>query len=1032
MMKQRVQGIGYKMAMLLFLSLAPMIKGHGMAFYHENGHEFQERTITGQIFDDSGLPLSGASVQLKGTTNGVTADFDGNFTIDVPNSEAVLIISYIGFKTQEITVGDRSFIKIEMQTDATQLEDVVVVGYGTQEKTKITGSVASVSGEAIENVPVPGVSQALQGRAAGVNVIRNGGAPGQEGKIRIRGTGTVNNSDPLVVIDGVPAGSIDDINPNDIESVEVLKDASTSAIYGLRAANGVVLVTTKKGRHNQKLSVTLNAYTGFSNAIKLLEVLEAPDLVALKKERYTNDGIAGDPIWDDPYYAVQRTNWQDELLGTGMTNNIDFSITGGSEKSAYSISGGYFKEDGMMKSSYYRRINFRINSDHKLTKWLTFGENMQLTRRNGNFLNTNSAQSGILWSAIRFNPALPVINDDGSYSSSQVSTEFGDINNPIFTVDTNDSENTTTRLLGNIFTELNILEGLKFRANFAVDGIVKDDYGFGIQVTDQIRQNSVNSLGRRYEESYSLLSEYYFTYQKTFAENHNFKFVGGYTTQSFKTDWFFASKGNFSNEDEAQRVFNSGETLLGIDGNRETIKLASFFGRLNYDYLGRYLFSAVFRRDGSSRFSQENRWGNFPAFSAGWRISQEPWFESSLIDNLKLTGSWGHLGNQNVDPFQYLALINTNRRYSLGGEQVTGASLSRIPNLNIGWETSEMTDIGLELGMLDYKITAKLGYFIKDTKDMLLAPASLASLGTATIPDQNIGAVRNNGLEFEVGYNNSFGDFNLNLSANASFINNEVLDLGDTGFLQSQFYGRPNQEISRTLEGSSIGTFYGWRTDGLYQNTTEIDNDPNIASDERRANGLIQPGDVRFVDLNGDGQIDSDDREIIGDPIPDVNYGLNVGLGYKNFDFNLFFLGEAGVDIYNADRMQGLDPTYPFNMYAEALDRWHGGGTSNSIPRMSTNRNNLNHRTSDLFVENGSFFRLKNLSLGYSLPNEVLNSIGIAKCRIYVTGQNVFTVTDYSGMDPEMGYIDGNLQKNVDYARYPQARTFTLGTTIKF
>ena len=998
--------------------------------------ERQQYQVNGSVVDANGIPLAGADILEKGTTNGTLTDFDGNFTIDVTDENAVLVISYLGFRMQEVPVDTQAAMTITMAEDAAGLDEVVVVGYGTQEKTKVTGSVASVGGEAIENIPVPGVSQALQGRAAGVNVIRSGGAPGQAGQIRIRGTGTVNNAEPLVVIDGIPAGSIDDINPNDIQSIEVLKDASTSAIYGLRAANGVVLVTTKKGHRNQKLSVTLNAYSGFSSAIKTIDVLEAPDLVTLKKERYTNDGIAGNAIWDDPYYAVQRTNWQDELLGSGSTNNIDFTVSGGSEKSAYSISGGYYKEDGMIKNSFYKRINFRINSDHKLTKWFTFGENMQITRQSGNFLDTNSAQTGFLWSAIRFNPALPVKNEDGSYSSTQVSTEFGDINNPIFSVDTNDEEETRNRLLGNVYTEFNIMDGLQFRANFAVDGTLFDGDDFRIQVTDQIRQNPVADLSRRFQESYSLLSEYFFTYQKTLAESHNLKFVGGYTTQAFETDWFEAEKDGFSNEDPSQRVLDSGEILDRIEGTKEEIRLASWFGRLNYDYLGRYLFSAVFRRDGTSRFAKDNRWGNFPAFSAGWRISEEPWFDSSTIDNVKLTGSWGRLGNQNVNPFQYLALINTSRRYSLGSQQLTGASLSRIPNVNIGWETAEMTDFGLELGMFDYKLTAKLGYFIKDTKDMLIAPASLSSLGSASIPDQNVGAVRNNGFEVELGYSNTIGELTLNVSANASFIDNEVLDLGGAEFLQSQFYGRPNQEISRTFVGQPIGTFYGWRTDGLYQNASEVANDPNIANDPRQTGGLIQPGDVRFVDVTGDGIIDDEDRVILGSPVPDVNYGLNIGVGFRNFDFNVFFLGEAGVDIYNADRMQGLDPTYPFNMYAEAINRWQGEGTSNSIPRMTTNRDNLNHRTSDLFVENGGFFRLKNLSVGYTFPSEVTDPIGISKCRIYVTGQNVFTITDYSGMDPELGYInsasDGNLQKNVDYAQYPQARTFTLGTTIKF
>jgi TonB-linked SusC/RagA family outer membrane protein len=995
---------------------------------------FTQITVKGTVTDGTTKePLVGATVQVAETKKGAITDNSGAFTVEVPSEAATLECTYLGYQAQSIGVGTQRSIDFSMVSNALGLTQVVVVGYGTQSKSEVTGSISSVKGSDLQNLPVAGASQALQGRAAGVTVIRNGGAPGDGGSIRVRGTGTINNADPLVVIDGVPSGGINDVNPNDIESIEVLKDASTAAIYGLRAANGVVIITTKRGKFNEKLSVSLNSYTGTSSPVKTKDVLTAPQLAELKRERYTNDGITVNPIWEDPQYQTQKTDWQKELLGKGHTSNIDLTIRGGSQRSAFSISGGYFREDGMMKNSNYNRYYVRINSDHKINKWLTIGENLQLTRQTGTFQNTSSAQSGILWSAIRFHPGLPVKLADGNYSTAQVSGEFGDINNPVFTADNKDDEETRHRVLGNIFAEIRILEGLKFRANFALDGTIYDRDEFAIKVTNQIRQNTVNDLNRTYSESYSLLNEYFLNYEKTFAKLHKLKLVGGLTAQSFRTDGFSAGKSDFPNEDDKQRVFDSGRTLDYINGTKQNVNLQSYFARLNYAFDDKYLLSATIRRDGTSRFAAGNRWGNFPAFSAGWKISRESWFnDKGLVSFLKVNAGWGRLGNQEVAPFQYLALINSTRRYSFGNTQATGASLSRVPNQDISWETAEMTDFGLDLGLFENRVLATVSYFVKNTENMLLAPPTLGTIGRATIPDQNIGAVRNKGLEIELSYQKTTGDFTYRIGGNASFIQNEVVSLGDRKFLSSTFYGRPNQEIARSYVGNAIGTFYGYQTNGLYQTPEEVASDANIKNDPRREQGLIQPGDVRFVDLNGDGVINSDDRKILGSPFPKITYGVNATAAYKGFDFTAFFVGVGGVDIYNADRMQGIDPTYPFNMYAETMNRWRGAGTSNEIPRMTTKRNNLNHRTSDLFLEKGDFLRLKNLTIGYTLPAALTERMQVAKWRFYITGQNVFTITSYSGIDPELGYVDGNRQANVDYAQYPQARTFIFGTSVTF
>ncbi len=1001
-------------------------------------------TVTGSVSGEDGAPLIGATVQVKGSGEGTTTGIDGQFQLAVPSEDAVLQISYVGYESQTVAVGSNRSINVTLAPGASVLNEVLVVGYGTQEKEDVTGAISSLPGKDIKNLPVAGASQAIQGRAAGVQVVRNGGAPGSGGSIRIRGTGTVNNAEPLIVVDGVPLafGSINDVNPNDIESIEILKDASSSAIYGQRAANGVVIITTKKGSYGEDISVALNAYAGVASIPEQVNVLDAPTLAEVKREAYTNDGLDVPDIWNEPAFQVQRTDWQEELFETGLTQNYDFTISGGGERANFAITGGYFDEDGTIDKSFFERVYARINSQFKVNDWLTIGENLQLTRQTGNFLNTNSAQSGLIFSAIRFHPGLPVIvteplpgHEIGQYGSSQVSGEFGDINNPIFTVDIDDDEETNNRLLGNVFAEIQILESLKFRGNFAMDATVFDEKEFFPIIDQQIRARSRNTLRQRYSEASSLLAEYFLTYTQEF-DRHNVELVGGYTAQQFRVDEFSAERQDFPNEDPSQRFLGAGNTISGASGSRSESSLQSAFGRLNYAFDGRYLLTATFRADGSSRFAEDNRWGYFPAFSAGWRISREKFFDNvDFISFLKVTGGWGQLGNQSVADLQYLALVSSGRRYAFGlggNEQVVGASLSRIPNENISWETAETTNFGLEVGLLENRLFGSFNYFIKDTEDMLLAPPTVGTIGETDIPDQNVGELRNKGLEMELSYRNTSGPLSYNISANASFIDTEVTQLFDGNFLAARFYGRSNQEISRTFEGEAIATFYGWTTNGLYQSESEINSDPNIAEDPRREQGLIQPGDVRFVDLNGDNLIDDQDRAIIGDPNPDLTYGLNAGLQFKGIDLNLFFLGVAGVDIYNADRMQGLDASFPFNLYADVENRWTPQNTNTDIPRAAVNRDNLNFRTSDIFIEDGSFLRLKNLTVGYTLPQQLTQRIGMQNLRFYVTGQNVFTITDYSGLDPELGYTDGNLQRNVDFGQYPQSRTWVFGLSAGF
>jgi len=997
-----------------------------------------QRVITGKVTstaDSTGLP--GVTITMQGAPGGTVTDGNGRFSLQVPAGVRALSFSYLGYRPQTFTIGQQSNITVALEAASKGLSEVLVVGYGTQTRRDVTGTIASIKGADIRNLPVSDAAQALQGRASGVDIVRSNGSPGTTPSIRIRGTGTINNAEPLVVIDGVPAGSINDVNPNDIASMEILKDASSSAIYGTRAANGVILITTKKGNYNEKLRASVNVYHGVSNAIRHIPLLTAPELVMLKQERYTNDGIAIDPVWQDPYYAVQRTDWQKAILRSGQVTNADVSLRGGNATSNYMFSAGYYDEKGIVENTYFKRYSVRINSEHKLGKRFKVGENIQLTYKESWGFDTYSTQTGLLFSALRFNPAIPVRNENGSYGSSKASNELGDINNPVFTSETSDGWDRNYRLLGNVYAELEIMEGLTLRGNYGFDGSIFNQYSFVPRVLDQTRTRAQAELWNRSESNSSQLGEVFLTYNRLLAGKHRITATGGYSVQTQNGYFFRAESWGFNDESEDQRVLDNGNDYRAINGNfNPESALASGFIRGFYGYKDKYLLTATFRADGSSRFPEGKRWGYFPAFSLGWRVSDEAFFREGLpfVSNLKVTGGWGQLGNQNVDDFQYLAPITRNRRYSFGGEPYTGIWNSSLANPDITWEKAEMTNISMELGFLENRLNATITWFNKNTRDMLVPAPAMDLHGTSGIPDRNIGEMNNRGFELELGYQGGSKEFTYNIAANASFISNKVTKLYEAGtFIGSTEYGRQNAEISRTYEGQPIASFYGWKTGGVYQTQEQINRDPNIANDDRK--GSIRPGDMIFLDMNGDGMVNENDRVYLGDPNPDLTYGIQAGASYKGFDLSLSFTGVAGVKLYNADRMQGTDPTYPYNMYAEMLDRWHGEGTSNTVPLMTLDSDNQNNRVSDRFVENGSYFTLRNATLGYTIPARLWGRSGISDMRVYVAAQNLFILTDYTGLSPMLGYPnnnDGNRQRGVDVAAYPQARSFTFGATINF
>ncbi|SIP92770.1 TonB-linked outer membrane protein, SusC/RagA family [Mucilaginibacter lappiensis] len=997
----------------------------------------RQAIIKGKVVDKTGEPLIGVSVKLQGTNVGITTDVNGTFSINAPD-DGTLELTYIGYAKKIVSIAGNHSLTITMDALPSALNEVVVVGYGTSKKIDITGSVASVKGADLQNLPVSSAAQAIDGRASGVSIVRNDGSPGAAPSIRIRGTGTINNADPLIVIDGVATSdpsALSDLNPNDIASMDILKDASSSAIYGTRAANGVVLITTKKGSYSQKLSTSFNFYSGFSNSTKYIDLLTAPQLYQLKRERYTNDGVAIDTPWNNPYYATQRTDWQRAIMKTGHVTNGDINIQGGNDQSNYYFSTSLYNEDGIIDKTNFKRFSTRINSEHKIKPWLKLGENIQLTYADNNGFNNNDSQTGLIFSALRFNPAIPLVNPDGTYGTSKAfANQLGDVNSPYATIQEADRFNKKYRALANAFAEVSFTKDLKLRVNYAFDGTITRGYNFNIADVNQARQNTTSQLTETEGELSSQLLESFLTYDKVFGKSH-VTFTGGYSYQNFKNYGFTAYRLGYDDTSPDQRVLNQGNSQFNSNVLAAPSSLQSGFARLFYDYDGRFLATVTFRADGSSKFAPGKQWGYFPAFSLGWRLSNEEFIKNiSWISNLKLTGGYGELGNQNVNPFQYLALIKVgstyeNGGYAFGGTGVSGSAVTNLANPDITWERAAMTNISLEAGFLNNRLNTTVTYFNKNTKDMLVPSSEVSTVGSVTIPDKNIATMNNHGIEVDVNYQGG-NKVKYSIGANASFIKNRVTKLYGAGaFIGSVVYGRSSQEISRTYEGQPIASFYGWKTNGLYQTQAQIDNDPYLKNDPRKSS--IKPGDVRFVDINGDGVIDGNDRTYLGNPNPNVTAGLQASISYKGFDLSANFTGVFGVSLYNADRMQGIDPTYPFNLYAEDMGRWTGPGTSNTIPRMTLDRSNDNYRTSDLFVESGNYFSLKNVTLGYTLPAVWAKKAALSSLRIYASGQNVFIITKYKGYTPELGYTDGNEQRGVDVAQYPSLRTITFGLTAK-
>lgn len=1036
-----------------------------------SGTQSQQKPVSGKVTDNSGTGLPGVSVVVKGTTNGVTTDINGKYTLSRVPENAILQFSFVGMKPQEIKIGTQATINVVLADEAIGIEEVVAVGYGTVKKSDLTGSVTSVSAEELSEKRITSLDQGLQGMAAGVFVSKNSGAPGGGMSVQIRGVSSINSSnEPLYVVDGFPMDKgnggiggtsanspnspniLSTLNPNDIESIEILKDASAQAIYGARAANGVVLITTKRGKSG-KSNVTFDMYTGVHALGKKLNVLNAADYASFSKESYENDGAAANPLWANPS-QLKNIDWQDAIYRKGEIKNYNLTVSGGNETTRGVVSAGYLKDEGLVITNQFERYSVRANIDHTINKWITSGISVNFSTTNNNQIPSESTNSQSLGAA----PLLIPILDGGSKEVKDAQGNYGyflnnpytpnDADNLVAVFETNERKLRTNRIISTGFLEVEPIKGLKIKSLAGADVVTSGSSQFS-PAFSRGRVWSVQDINRQSKtESMTWLVENTISYAKT-MDQHTFNVVIGQTAQKNNFSYVAAQGAGYV----SPAIHSIGQAQLrDASGSSSSWSLNSYLSRLNYTYMNKYLFTATYRVDGSSRFGQNNKFAGFPSASIGWKISEEGFMKSiSSINSMKLRVGWGQTGNQEIPLFAYLPQMSSNPGYSYifygsdGGVRIPGTTYAGIANPDLKWETSEQTNIGLDGAFFDSRLTLSLDYYIKNTKDLLLNLPLPRTQGFGSIL-KNAGQIRNSGLEISLGYKNSVGDFNYSLGANMTTIKNEVISLGGGEPIMNTSAGSVAAintswpSFTRTEEGQPIGYFYGWVTDGIYQNQAQID-----ADNAKAPKGLFyqsqntKPGDRRFKDLNGDHVIDLKDRTKIGNPFPKVMAGLNGSANYKGFDFSFYINGIFGNDILSYQKRMLTTSAHDNSpggtnvSYDYYNNRWHGEGTSNVNPRGTMTDLNQNHRVSDAYIEDGTYVRLQNIQFGYNIPKNLAGKIGMSSARVYISGQNLVTLTKYSGWDPEIGTLNGNATvSGVDFGTYPSAKTYMMGLTLSF
>lgn len=993
--------------------------------------------ISGRVTSETGEGLPGVSVVIKGTTKGTTTDAQGRYQISVPTENVTLIFSFVGYLSQEQPVRNRSTIDIQLQPDTKSLNEVVVVGYGQVKKTDLTGAVASVPVEEIRKVAVTSLDQALQGRAAGVQITQNSGAPGGTTSIRIRGGNSIQgDNEPLYVIDGIPfkndgasSGSnfnvLSTLNPSDIESISVLKDASSTAIYGSRGSNGVVIITTKRGKAG-KSTVNFETYYGIQNVRRKYPVLNAREYAQFVNDANTNEGRPATYSQSQVDAFGQGTDWQDEIFRQAPMANYQLSISGGDERTQYAISGGYFKQNGIVVNSDFDRYSFRINLDRKLNNKIKVGNSLTVSRTLTNQSRTDGdlGSAGLVtMAALQFPPILPVRSADGNYLITDPALNFT-ADNPVALA--RDSKNRTTayRIFGNVFGDYQIIDGLSLRVSLGIDGVLqKQDSYLPRSVSSGLAQGGSASIYNA--QSITWLNENLLTYTRTFSSVHNVTALLGYTQQAYRSETSTAAARNFVNDNLGSGNLGSASVPLIPGSGIGTWGLQSYLARINYGYKDKYLLTASFRSDGSSRFGANKRYGYFPSAAVAWRVSEENFLKNNpVINDLKLRATYGSTGNQDgIGNYPAYSLLGT-QNYVFGNAVSTGLGPNQIANPDLSWETTTQADMGIDVGFLNNRITLTADVYLKRTKDLLLN-VTIPSTSGYSSAIKNLGKVQNKGLELSISSRNIDGAFKWSTDVNFALNRNKVLDIGGAPQIFAGNVANIGQNLNSGIirVGEPLGSFFGYVTNGLYQSTDEL-----AALSDPQAR---KPGDRKYLDLNGDKKIDDNDRTIIGRAQPKFIGGLSNTFSYKGFELTAFLQGVYGNNILNANRFELEYLNGTNNQDRDMLNRWTPTNTNTDIPRASTTR--PANRISTRQIEDGSYLRLKNVQLAYNFPATVLKSLKIQSLRMYVTAQNYLTWTSYSGYDPEVNrFGQDSRSQGFDYASYPAAKTILFGLNVGF
>lgn len=1015
-------------------------------------------------------PLPGVNVVVKGNTStGTITDFNGTFTLSAP-ADAILSISYIGFKSQEIAVKGHKDIKIVLQEDSETLDEVVVVGYGVQKKSVVTASIAKVSADDLASTAPVRMDNALKGLASGVTVTSSSGQPGAAAQIRVRGVGTIRTengaADPLYIVDGMPLeGGLDYLNPNDIASIEVLKDAASGAVYGARAANGVILVTTKTGKIG-KTKVTYDFSYGWQSAWKKRDVLNASEYALMINEGAINAGIA--PKFSDPYSYGQGTNWQDEVFNNNAPMmNHQVSVSGASEKVNYLFSLGFYTQDGIVGGNFdrsnYERLTLRSNTQYTLfdeskeRNWLNslkVTSNLSYARIKSTNFDDNSTWGTPLGSALALSPILNVYDETEEAIKAQfdkygttaeytpvydprngklfsIPGEFGEMSNPIAKLSLPGDKHWSHKFVANFSAELQLWDNLKFKTSYGAD---LSFWGYdGYRPLYYLRSGESSTQSSAYsrkEDGTVWQLENVLMYDKS-IDKHSFSVLLGQSAKKSSGSYLYGSRNNITNY---SRPYIDASTGLAANADRDAAgapsvdaTLASIFARASYNYDERYMLQVTVRRDGSSRFGPNNHYAVFPSFSLGWNLTNEKFMNKrpNWLTTTKIHLSWGKNGNENIGNFKYTVLTSPGNNAIFGSSEnvINGVKASGLANPDLKWEESEQLDFGLDFGFFNNALTFTADYYKKKTNGMLMEMNIPFYVGEAK-PIGNVGKMENSGIELEAAYKFRVSDWNFRVSANASYLKNKLIEYGNESGWENLDSFQGTGDISRAENGKPFPFFYGYKTAGIFQNTDEVKAYKNDKGELLQPTAV--PGDVRFVDVDGNGIIDANDRTDIGKGMPDWTFGFNLGVSWKNFDLNMMWQGTAGNDIYDATRRTDIATS---NLPSWMLNRWTGEGTSNRIPRF-VQGDNVNWQSSDLYVYDGSYLRLKNIQLGYTLPAALTQKVFISSLRFYVAAENLFTFTKYHGFDPEIS--SGGTSLGIDYGVYPQARVWTIGASLSF